>query len=66
MDEKYDTDQRSPSNENLDSLETAEELPIDHTPYQACSEYGEMQEEYLKALDFMEMLTENLGEILQC
>eukprot|EP00975_Prorocentrum_lima_P042955 9019857-Prorocentrum_lima.AAC.1 len=28
--------------------------------YQACSEYGEKQQEYLKALDFMDILTDKL------
>eukprot|EP00975_Prorocentrum_lima_P008816 1879826-Prorocentrum_lima.AAC.1 len=28
--------------------------------YQACIDYGEMQVEYLKALDFMDILTEKL------
>eukprot|EP00975_Prorocentrum_lima_P015151 3211543-Prorocentrum_lima.AAC.1 len=60
MEEKYDTYQEDPSSEKLDILEAAEEVLIGTKGYQTCSEYGELQEEYLKALDIMDVLTENL------
>eukprot|EP00975_Prorocentrum_lima_P037049 7798917-Prorocentrum_lima.AAC.1 len=39
---------------------SVEELLIGQNEYQTCEEYGDMQVEYVKALDFMDMLTENL------
>eukprot|EP00975_Prorocentrum_lima_P035770 7521972-Prorocentrum_lima.AAC.1 len=60
MEDKYDTVLADPSKGNLDSLEKADDLLISQTEYQTCKEYWEKPEEYLKALDFMDMLSENL------
>eukprot|EP00975_Prorocentrum_lima_P047371 9904504-Prorocentrum_lima.AAC.1 len=60
MEVKYNTHMTDPSEEKLASLEQAEEVLVGHKSYPACQECGDNQEEYLKALDFMYMLTEDL------
>eukprot|EP00975_Prorocentrum_lima_P021667 4564544-Prorocentrum_lima.AAC.1 len=54
MEAKYDILLADPSKENLDTLERAEGLIISQTEYHTCKEYSEKQEEYWKALDFMD------------
>eukprot|EP00975_Prorocentrum_lima_P018580 3912471-Prorocentrum_lima.AAC.1 len=48
------------SQQNIDEYERAEDLLLSHTDYQACKEYGKRQAEYLKALDFMDILTDKI------
>eukprot|EP00975_Prorocentrum_lima_P050977 10680500-Prorocentrum_lima.AAC.1 len=60
MDSKYDVYMQDPSQQNLDELDRAEDMLLSQTDYQACIDYGEKQAEYLKALDFMDILTEKL------
>eukprot|EP00975_Prorocentrum_lima_P010287 2190254-Prorocentrum_lima.AAC.1 len=43
MEEKYNTYQADPSKENLDNLESSDELLISQKEYQTCKEYGDMQ-----------------------
>eukprot|EP00975_Prorocentrum_lima_P062037 12883407-Prorocentrum_lima.AAC.1 len=45
------------SQQNVEAFERAEELVLSRTDYQAYKYYGEKQAEYLKALDFMDILT---------
>eukprot|EP00975_Prorocentrum_lima_P049139 10284990-Prorocentrum_lima.AAC.1 len=49
-----------PSERNLDDYNKAEEIFLSNTEHQACKEYGHKQAEYLKALDFMNILTEKI------
>eukprot|EP00975_Prorocentrum_lima_P003027 666472-Prorocentrum_lima.AAC.1 len=49
-----------PSERNLDEFTKAEENFLRNTEYQACKYYGDEQAEYLKALDFMDILTEKI------
>eukprot|EP00975_Prorocentrum_lima_P066249 12908049-Prorocentrum_lima.AAC.1 len=60
MDVKYDIYMQEPTAQNLEELNRAEETLLSHTEYQACKDYGDKQVEYLKALDFMDILTEKL------
>eukprot|EP00975_Prorocentrum_lima_P051282 10740795-Prorocentrum_lima.AAC.1 len=60
MDVKYGIDMQDPSQQNLDELNKAEDMLLSHTEYQACNDYGKKQVEYLKALDFIDILTEKL------
>eukprot|EP00975_Prorocentrum_lima_P012337 2615064-Prorocentrum_lima.AAC.1 len=48
------------SQQNMVEYEKAEEELLSHTDYQACKGYGHKQAEYLKALDFMDILTEKI------
>eukprot|EP00975_Prorocentrum_lima_P065005 12900823-Prorocentrum_lima.AAC.1 len=60
MDEKYNKDCDDPNQDNLQTLEKAEDKLIDTRSYQCGSEFGGMHAEYLWALDFLDMLTEDL------
>eukprot|EP00975_Prorocentrum_lima_P055568 11651229-Prorocentrum_lima.AAC.1 len=59
MEAKYNQYMADPSQENLTLLEEAEEVLVEHKSYQTCQGYGDKQEEYLKAMDFMDMLIED-------
>eukprot|EP00975_Prorocentrum_lima_P058894 12350659-Prorocentrum_lima.AAC.1 len=48
------------SDQNMQAYEQAEELLLSRMDYKACQEYGERQAEYLKALDFMDILTDKI------
>eukprot|EP00975_Prorocentrum_lima_P033467 7019123-Prorocentrum_lima.AAC.1 len=60
MEEKCKKYCEDPNQDTLRTLDEAEEVLIGNKSYQACQEFGEKQVEYLKALDFMDMLTEDL------
>jgi len=51
---------KDPSEENLKTLEDSEDKLASTKEYTTGSEFGELQHEYLKALDFLDMLTEDL------
>eukprot|EP00975_Prorocentrum_lima_P017899 3775680-Prorocentrum_lima.AAC.1 len=46
--------------QHLDEYTKAEEDFLSNTEHQACKDYGDKQAEYLKALDFMDILTEKI------
>eukprot|EP00975_Prorocentrum_lima_P026337 5535213-Prorocentrum_lima.AAC.1 len=52
---------KEPTDQHLEELNKAEESFLSNTNHQACKDYGEKQAEYLKALDFMDVLTEKLS-----
>eukprot|EP00975_Prorocentrum_lima_P020993 4420133-Prorocentrum_lima.AAC.1 len=60
MDVKYDIYMQCPTTQNLDEVNKAEETLLGHTEYQACKDYGGKQVEDLKAMDFMDILTDKL------
>eukprot|EP00975_Prorocentrum_lima_P066091 12907187-Prorocentrum_lima.AAC.1 len=60
MDVKYSIFMDDPSRRKLDELNKAEEIFLSNTEHQACKDYGETQAEYLKAVDFMDILTEKI------
>eukprot|EP00975_Prorocentrum_lima_P021674 4566315-Prorocentrum_lima.AAC.1 len=57
LDVKYGTFLEEPTAQNLEGLNNAEETFLSNTDHQSCKHYGERQAEYLKALDFMGILT---------
>eukprot|EP00975_Prorocentrum_lima_P020550 4324491-Prorocentrum_lima.AAC.1 len=60
MEKRYEVYKQDPSAKNLEEVDRAEDWLLSQTDYQACIEYGEQQTEYLKALDFMDILSEKL------
>eukprot|EP00975_Prorocentrum_lima_P003947 861507-Prorocentrum_lima.AAC.1 len=57
---KYRNAMNDASPQNMRDHELAEEDLLRHTEYKACQDYGRMQTEYLKALDFMDILTDKI------
>eukprot|EP00975_Prorocentrum_lima_P066743 12910958-Prorocentrum_lima.AAC.1 len=60
MEDKYTKYIADPNQDTRNILEEAAYVLIYNKSYPTCQEYGEKQVEYLKALDFMDMLTEDL------
>eukprot|EP00975_Prorocentrum_lima_P034517 7254054-Prorocentrum_lima.AAC.1 len=60
MEEKYEVYMQDPYAKNLEEVDRVEDWLLSQTEYQACKEYGDKQTEYLKSLDFMDILTEKL------
>eukprot|EP00975_Prorocentrum_lima_P008803 1877574-Prorocentrum_lima.AAC.1 len=57
---KYKQAMNDASQENMDAYGRADELILTQTNCEACKEYGKRQAEYLKALDFMDILTDRI------
>eukprot|EP00975_Prorocentrum_lima_P002312 504291-Prorocentrum_lima.AAC.1 len=60
LDVKYHACMHEHSERNIEMYERAEEQFLGNTEYQACIDYGNKQAEYLKALDFMDILAEKI------
>ena len=60
LQQEYDKFTEDPSDKNLESLEELEELWEKSQEYTALKEKGDQQADYLKALDFLDHVTENM------
>eukprot|EP00975_Prorocentrum_lima_P040708 8545731-Prorocentrum_lima.AAC.1 len=60
LDALYQTTLANPSVQSMREYDRAEAEFFRLSDYQACAEFGRQQAEYLKSLDFMDILTDKI------